>query len=877
MTGVITRSRVHKALEVIELKKDPNEITFKSDSQLLPIWKAVLRHRFLVSLQSQGYVATWEDFTRINKKLQPVHHDYDDSSLTVVSFPPDIVQTTVRLYSGGHKLLVMHIYATNTILVQGKRCIVWVKDEFQRLQAVVHIMAELSSVTTEAVTTAVKDVTLVPPPLTNEDKGSNTAAAAHDVIAVTASSSNIDNTNGNTDTATDVVIVAPSSIGSVDCVNSGYITVDIFTRTNNDSDTAYEDTLDVASTCDSNDSIVKLNTSEATENQTSSETASSDRCTTDTNNSISARATTNSGTTDSTSKNLNAEPDTSTTVSSEDSTTFSSVGAAATTNDDADPGVSSADSASSDDKVSTDTTDSTNTTANNKKTDTASLLHLRDTLDALVTEFRDYKVQVSREFRVIEQQHERKLLDLQELQEANDKETDSLRKRCQSLEDKIKELKRLDKKPDSSTTSLKPNKPQTNNCDVSRQSDGDMQPIPTLINNGRYTQPSGRSTESTVSSDRTVSETGSTPTSPKHEQAHNDLLLEKDYGSHTPTLRLPLSCKTLLIGDSNLKHIDRRRLDRSGQTQIRTFRGVNIAQLTQIICTGAIFPQVGKLLLNVGTNDCGAGDVDIVQEYKKLLEAIVTHFPTARTVVAAIPPQSHNRENDKISKTNSELANMCGKNVCFLSLKSIWKRDQQGKINPVLLADKVHYSARGLALFLREAKAVLYAANTDIDKKEHASYASVTKHNLTTSSSEQGLQQPSQVAPPNKADERQHSDQDQRYQKPAARPSPWQTLHTQERTQQATLRHPSTGHPPTPMWMQHHAMSDEPLRHTQPMPPSPHMPFQSMYNPYYPPFPYPPPMYCAPGYPAPHRQYGAPWATPSSHFTVPWASSPQIA
>jgi len=70
MTGVITRSRVHKALEVIELKKDPNEITFKSDSQLLPIWKAVLRHRFIVSLQSQGYVATWEDFTRINKKLQ---------------------------------------------------------------------------------------------------------------------------------------------------------------------------------------------------------------------------------------------------------------------------------------------------------------------------------------------------------------------------------------------------------------------------------------------------------------------------------------------------------------------------------------------------------------------------------------------------------------------------------------------------------------------------------------------------------------------------------------------------------------------------------------------------------------------------------------
>ncbi|XP_070181993.1 serine-rich adhesin for platelets-like [Littorina saxatilis] len=399
---------------------------------------------------------------------------------------------------------------------------------------------ELSSVTTEAVTTAFKDVTLVPPPLiTAGDSGTNT-----------------DNCNAETDT-------------------SAFSTAPTVSSEDGTSTTSVSGVGAAAITNGSADPGVSSPDSAAIDDEASTGT-------TDSTNTLVPPPLT-AGDSGTNTDNCNAETDTSAfstapTVSSEDgtsTTSVSGVGAAAITNGSADPGVSCADSAAIDDEASTGTTDSTNTNLNNNETDTSSLLHLRDTLDALVTEFRDYKVQVSREFRVIEQQHERKLLDLQERQEASDKETDSLRKRCQSLEDKIKELKRLDKKSIRNETS--PNHPQADDRDISGQSDA--KPIQTLINNGRYAQPSGRST-----------------------------------------------------------------------------------------------------------------------------------VPT----------------------------------------------------------------------------------------------------NTRMSPSEQGLQQPSQVAPSNKADERQHSDQDQRNQKPAARPAPWQTLHTQERMQQAPQRHPSTGQPPLPMWLQHQAMSDEP-------------------------------------------------------------------
>ena len=67
-----------------------------------------------------------------------------------------------------------------------------------------------------------------------------------------------------------------------------------------------------------------------------------------------------------------------------------------------------------------------------------------------------------------------------------------------------------------------------------------------------------------------------------------------------------------------------------------------MVQLTNIISTGACYPQVEQVVVAIGTNDC-AGNMpcDIAADYQKLLSTIKVHFPTADVAAAAIPPQAN--------------------------------------------------------------------------------------------------------------------------------------------------------------------------------------------------------------------------------------------
>ena len=76
----------------------------------------------------------------------------------------------------------------------------------------------------------------------------------------------------------------------------------------------------------------------------------------------------------------------------------------------------------------------------------------------------------------------------------------------------------------------------------------------------------------------------------------------------TPAIRLPHSCSKLIIGDSNLKNVARRRVDSTGNTNVRTLRGATVAQLTNIISTGACYPRVEQVVIAIGTNDCAGNN-----------------------------------------------------------------------------------------------------------------------------------------------------------------------------------------------------------------------------------------------------------------------------
>ena len=130
-------------------KRDPNEVTFRTTTESLPFWRAVLRYRYVTDIPAvREYTTTWIDYERVDGHLQEIALDYDDSAPCVSAIPALLCQTTVRLHHGDLKQLVMHLYWTNgNILVQGRKCRCWVQDEFKRLQAVVRILAESVSLT----------------------------------------------------------------------------------------------------------------------------------------------------------------------------------------------------------------------------------------------------------------------------------------------------------------------------------------------------------------------------------------------------------------------------------------------------------------------------------------------------------------------------------------------------------------------------------------------------------------------------------------------------------------------------------------------------------------------------------------------------------
>ena len=127
--------------EIIELKKDKNQITFRCQQAVLPHWKAVIRYRYAVDLPSNGCSVLWTDYIYSNKKLVKTKYDYDDTTLNVAKIPTDWAQTSIRLTTNESLVIVLHVYATTcNILVQGKGCQQWIRHEFRRLQSVVHAL-----------------------------------------------------------------------------------------------------------------------------------------------------------------------------------------------------------------------------------------------------------------------------------------------------------------------------------------------------------------------------------------------------------------------------------------------------------------------------------------------------------------------------------------------------------------------------------------------------------------------------------------------------------------------------------------------------------------------------------------------------------------
>ena len=123
-------------------------------------------------LQNKNFQTEWTDYvTSKPAGIEPVAPNairYNDGRIVVRALPKDVVQTTIRVKYSDKLKYVLHLYYTTcNILVQGNGCLQWVREDFDRLQGVVAMLAatlpSLSKKELKAAWDSVADVLTVPP------------------------------------------------------------------------------------------------------------------------------------------------------------------------------------------------------------------------------------------------------------------------------------------------------------------------------------------------------------------------------------------------------------------------------------------------------------------------------------------------------------------------------------------------------------------------------------------------------------------------------------------------------------------------------------------------------------------------------------------
>ena len=340
----------------------------------------------------------------------------------------------------------------------------------------------------------------------------------------------------------------------------------------------------------------------------------------------------------------------------------------------------------------------------------------------------DNGVQFRNGLRALQAEQDRGSADLYEEIMVMKNEIKSLHRHCQGLEDKVKALKQENVslrsmalfKTTSSLTPLSPSTivlPPSTHSETVRQprdknikwaEDDDPSPppkkipsvmvgsttppkkIPTIVSNCHYSDYLPASSE--VRKPR------------EQEEAVSDL-------PKRPALKIPLYVKNILIGDSNLMHVNRKKLDPSGKTAVRTCPSATMSSLSSIVEGAGYFPGILKVVLHVGTCDIRKNMTSamLVRSFIKLLQVTREHFPNARVSVFAIPPCSGPTVALKmIQNANKELEALClTKEITFV--KGLWDITEN-EVDTKYLCDKIHYSDRGLSVVIRAVKTLLNPA-----------------------------------------------------------------------------------------------------------------------------------------------------------------------
>ena len=313
-------------------------------------------------------------------------------------------------------------------------------------------------------------------------------------------------------------------------------------------------------------------------------------------------------------------------------------------------------------------------------------------------------------------------------------------------------------------------------------------------------------------------------------------------------LRIPKKARTIVIGDSNLKKVNSKRLDQTGKTFVKSIAGLTIESLTDIISSTQTCTEITRIVAHVGTNDIdmGKSETSIMENMKTLASQIGKTFPEATLAFTGIIPQKGKKLLD-ISSLNDQLKHYFNE----LGIDFIFqKRDffaRNAFPSHLFNKDKYHLNERGIGVLLREIKGWCFVDNEDRSRTNVI--VRTARQTVTTDSSPHKIDRTPTVEPrPNlQVTGVNENNQSSLYPNTRAYAAVSQTSHVQEQTApngvqttaDTTMHGGETRHPDPRLRM------CPPIPHAMPMPHPwgmfyPHYgQLQHWQQPFFPNFPYP--------------------------------------
>ena len=165
-----------------------------------------------------------------------------------------------------------------------------------------------------------------------------------------------------------------------------------------------------------------------------------------------------------------------------------------------------------------------------------------------------------------------------------------------------------------------------------------------------------------------------------------------------PSLRLPKegSLAALLIGNSNLRHVDRRRLDQNGKIHVRTVLGATAGDFSASLTNQSPREDTSRVTVHTGTNDCSGTNYDkhlFAVSFRELAKQLVRVFPKAAIAFTSILPLNSGYT-QAIEDTNQMLSSMCSSyGFVYLLEPTFCVKQSRHKLKQ-LISDVVHLNQR---------------------------------------------------------------------------------------------------------------------------------------------------------------------------------------